>query len=542
MTAQAFGRLRQRLTTPITLPGLRRVRATLTNADGPGFDAWIDALPLDRPLVCCETIVSRLRPAIASLIAPSDRLDALERVLEHIGPVLARLETIPDGRAGSSRDVRETSQILDRALERLAMSFAELAINEARSRPDRRFQVPRFCRRAALRACQLAQRRVLLACRNYAELNGGHWRVPAELYLAASTRGFENTALDPQSGDTVARFFARTLLLVLADPHHLSRRNLEHVRFYIERYGQLALIRTRSDWTGDAEGWFPAWPAHGDIRRPVRRDELVRGEADLLLDVHPLLAKLDAHCEGLAAGTSPTRLGLPLIARDAEYVGLLRQLRACWGSPPQRRHLRRRAHPSAAVVFGFDQARQLMKHVAGKRQASASEVMPGFPCSEWAIVDRSDAGLKLHHESEEPTAVEVGELLALSSREDGEVHLAVVRRTLHRNSHETEIGVQLMCGPGIAARFKPPARDARGRERDSIPIIFLPRLPAIGDTPALLAPLDQVEPGLIVALPHRNGVVRFEATERIERLSACELIGLKPCRTDPGDMPAAAQD
>ncbi|MBB4011951.1 hypothetical protein [Niveibacterium umoris] len=503
------------------------VRSALSS-DLPAFEAWMDGLPLDRPLICCETIVSRLRAAISTIIAPADRYEAMERLLDHVSPMLARLEAVPDGRAGSSRDVRETIAILDRALERLAMTFAEIAINEARARPDRRFQVPKFCRMAALRACQIAHRRVLLACRGYNELNGGHWRVLAELYLAASSRGFENIALDSNTGDTIGRFFARTLLLVLADPHHLSRANLEHVRFYIERYGHLALIRTRSDWTGDAEGWFPAWPAHGDIRRPVRRDELVRGEADLLLDVHPLLTKLDAHCDGLTAGTSPTRLGLPLIARDPEYRRLLGKLRTCWGTPPQRRHLRRRAHPSAALVFGFDQTRQLMKRIAGKRQAAASEVMPAFPCTEWAIVDRSDEGLKLHQESEDPNAVEVGELVALSQREDGEVHLAVVRRTLHRNSHETEIGVQLMCGPGIAARFKPPSRDARGRERDSIPIIFLPRVPAIGDTPALLAPLDQVEPGLIVALPHRNGVARFEATARVERLSGCELIGLKP--------------
>ncbi|WP_374510619.1 hypothetical protein [Niveibacterium sp.] len=528
MTAPSFGRLRQRLTTPITLPRLRIVRPATAPGVGLDVDAWIDALPLDRPLVCCETIVSRLRTVVSSVVAPSDRHEVLERVLEHVTPLLTRLETVPDGRAGNSSGVRETAAIADRALERLAMTFAEIAINEARARPDRRFQVPRFCRRAALRACQLAHRRVLLACRGYGELNGGHWRVLAELYMAAATRGFENAPLDNDTGDTIARFFARTLLLVMADPHHLSRRNLEHVRFYIERYGHLARIRTRDDWTGDAEGWFPAWPAHGDIRRPVRRDELVRGEADLLLDAHPLLAKLDAQCEGLAAGTSPTRLGLPLNARDPEYVDLLRRLRTHWGTPPQRRHVRRRAHPSAALVFGFDQVRQLMKRIAGKRQASASEAMPSFPSTEWAIMDRSEAGLKLHQEAEDPIGAEVGELIALSQREDGEVHLAVVRRTFHRNSHETEIGVQLLCGPGIAARFKPPTRDARGRERDSIPIIFLPRVPVAGDTPALLAPHDQIEPGLIVALPHRNGVARFEATQRIERLSGCELIGLKP--------------
>ncbi|MCX9156116.1 hypothetical protein OPU71_08270 [Niveibacterium sp. 24ML] len=529
MTASnTMGNLRQRFTASISLPRFKRAMPAGIKHDTPGIEAWISTLPLDRPLACCETIVSRLRGALGPIIAPADRVDALDQIFEHVSPMLARLEAIPDGRGGNNGDMRGTIAVADRALERLAMTYAEIAINEARSRPERRFQVPKFCRRAALRACQLAHRRVLLTCRSYGELNGGHWRVLAELFMAASVRGFENTSLEVDSGDTIARYFARTLLLVLADPHRLSRRNLEHVRFYIERYGHHARIRTRDEWTGDAEGWFPAWPAHGDIRRPLRREELMRGEADLLLDVHPLLAKLDTHCEGLAAGTSPTRLGLPLIAREGDYPELLKQLRDRWGSPPQRKHIRRKAHPSAALVCGFDQVRQLMKRIAGKRQTDAAEAMPAFPSTEWSIMDRSEGGLRLNQEAEDPLAVEVGELIALSQREDGEVHLAVARRAMHQNSHETEIGVQLISGPGIAARFKPPTRDAKGRERDSIPIIFLPRVHGL-DTHALLAPLDQVEPGLIVALPHRNGVVRFEATGRIERLAGCELIGLKPC-------------
>lgn len=471
-------------------------------------------------------VIARLPGLLAELPSASAQFDALERILEHISAALARLETVPEGRAGAATNAREAAGVADRTLERFVDAYVAIVIQDGITRGWRSKQtLPRHCKRASLRACQLTYRRLLIACRIYSDITPVLWAPLITLYNAAEPQHFHDAVLDANNGDSIARQLARILLLVLSDPGAMSRRTFEQTRFYVERYGHLARLQRPAQWTGDNEGWFVAWPAEGGVRPLVHRGDLDKDAASLLLNAHPLLARLDTQRDGLHKGSSPTRLGLPLNARDADYVGLLDVLRQRWGSPPLRKQLRKRAQPRADLVFGFDQVRQYMKHVAATRRKGA-ESLPPFPTSTWEITDRSDAGLGLQYQSTDPLAVEVGELIAMSPREDGAVHLAITRRARYRNGHETDVGVELLAGPGMAARFRPPTRDDRGRVRDTVPIIFLPRVPSLDNGPGLLAPPDQIEAGIVVALPHRTGVARYEAVGTSERFASCELIRL----------------
>lgn len=527
MHALTLGGIRRRLSAPITLSRLRfgRIRRRKVITDPKLVPNWIAGVPSDRPILCCEAVATKLPGLMAGIPSASAQFEALERVMEHIAASLARLENIPEGRAGAAASVREAAMVADRALERLADTYASIAVRDGANRGWRKQPLARHCKRAALRACQLTYRRLLIACRIYSDITPSLWEPLIRLYNAAEPQGFHDAVLDANNGDSIARQITRVLLIVLADPCAMSRRAFEQTRFYIERYGHLARLLRPQKWTGDNEGWFVAWPADGGVRPLVHRGDLDKEHIELLLDAHPLLARLDSQREGLAKGSSPTRLGLPLTARDADYVALLDTLRERWGSPPLRKQNRKRAQPRADVVFGFDQVRQYMKHVAVRRKAPSQVITP-FPTTSWEITDRSELGLGLHHEAPDTLAVEVGELMAMSPREDGTVQIAVARRARYRNGHETDVGVELLAGPGMAARFRPPTRDAKGRIRDTVPIIFLPRVPCLNNGPALLAPLDQIEPGILISLPHRDGIARFEAVGTSERFASCELIRL----------------
>jgi hypothetical protein len=520
---ELFGRMRTMLTRP--LPGTRNGGATAT-AD---FEGWLSELTIDRPLLCCEKLTARLSGLLSQIESPKARFLTLERISEHLAPVFARVETVPDAQDGSALNIRKTASIGERALERLARTYADIVHSELETpRAARNAEPEQHVKLAALRACQYSYRRIQLVCRTYGDLTPEYWRLPVELYFAAARAQMHDTALDKSNGENIARQLSRILLLVLSDPHGLSRRGFENARFYIERYGHLARLCGADQWTGDSEGWFLVWPSAEGLRPLLHRGDLDQGGQRLLLDAHPLLARLDLHREGLASGTSPTRLGLPLNAREPEYVTLLERLREHWGNPPKRSQPRRRVQPHADVVIGFEQIREFMNHAAQARRAAPGETPPKFPVSQWEIFDRSERGMGLERLSEEPLAVEVGEILAIKPNEEGEVQLAISRRTRFRNSQETELGVELLCRPGLTARFKPTQRDARGHEREPVPFIFLPSVPKLDGGPALLAPPDLVEEGTVIALPHRGGgTVRFESAERVERFTSCDLIRLK---------------
>ncbi len=528
MSVKSPDNLLGRLSTLLT----RRLSGKIRNREAspaPDLDTWLAELVVDRPLACCERIAAGLGGYLSLIDSPLERYKALEQIAEHVAPVFNRLESVPEGNDGGSLKARRSALLAERAIERIARAYAQIVHANLESlRGIRAVEPDQHIKLAALRACQYAYRRIQLVCRSYGDLTPEHWRLPVELYFAAERAQMHNTALDKSNGENIARQLTRILLLVLTDPHGMSRRSYESARFYIERYGHLARLCGAEQWTGDPDGWFLVWPSADGLRPLLHRGDLDLGSGvRLLLDTHPLLTRLNMHRQGLASGTSPTRLGLPLNARDADYVALLDRLRDHWGNPPQRRQARRRALPHADVVIGFEQIRQLMMRTAQARRAAPGEQVPQYPVSQWEIFDRSEHGMGLEQLSEAPVAIEVGEVLAIMPNEDGELHLGISRRTRYRNSHETELGIELLCRPELAARFKPPGRGARGEERQPVPIIFLPSVAKLGGAAALLAPHDLVEPGTVIALPNRGGgSSRFESAERVERLTSCDLIRL----------------
>jgi len=476
-------------------------------------------------------LAARLPALMSQLPSAHARFDALEQICEQAAEALARLENVPEGRGTMTGAQLEAVATADRALARLFSAYVSVVDDATAVRARRPVGVSRQAKLAALRASQFAYRRALLACRSYTDFGPEHWRPMVELYRLAERRDFHDTALTADSGESISRHLGRILLLALADAQGMTRKALEATRFYVERYGHLTRICDPKQWKESREGWFVAWPSNAGVRPLLHKEDLNRlREPDmLLLDAHPLLLKLDSHRDGLAAGTSPTRLGLPLNARDQDYVDLLARLRTQWSVPQLRRQVRRRALPRVELVAGFDQIRQFMKYVAVLRNRPDAQELSPFPCSEWEVLDRSAEGLGLQHIAEEPIAIEVGEIVAIQQIEMAEVQLAVARRTRFRNNHETDLGLELLCGPGIAARFRPPKKGGgkSDSEADAVPILFLPSVPRLNDSPGLLAPRGMVEAGTPIALPHRRGVTRFTAVECVERFASCELIRLQ---------------
>lgn len=487
--------------------------------------AWIDALPVDRPSICSDMVISRLPSLIDKNLPENERFELLERLSEQLSPILRELESIPEQASRQSVADREANLTGERILFRLSEAYASLVLDQSKKRRrSSRSAISRPIRISALRCCQLSYRRALLACRGRHTLDSEYWSVLARLYTHARGMHFHEASLDSNSSDSIARFFSRILLLVLADTQTLNRPQIEQVRFYVERYGHLARITQPNHWTGDDEGWFLAWPTDG-VLRPMLSSKEVQPEVRdrLLLDAHPILARLDSQREGLAAGSSPTRLGLPLNARDADYQLLLENIRQKWSRPPRRQAARFPLRPHATVVIGFDEVREAMKAIAQK--AAGREVAQKTLGEDWEIADHSDTGFRIERSSDPSPCVDIGELVALSPLENGALYLAVTRRARCNNSHDQELGLEVLGSSGLAARFTPGATQGKPAPT-SIPIIFLPCVHALGNSPGLLVPIDGVDAGVLLSVPHHGERVRFETAERVERFSRCELIRL----------------
>lgn len=482
------------------------------------FRSWIEGLPVTKPQLCAEWMLASLPRLIALELPIEVRFDLLERLSEQLASVLAALESGPDGLSDPVSGL-----LAERLLIRLSEAYASHVF--AHNISLRSASITHDTRLAALRCGQYCYRRTLLACRLRRSLGIEHWNLMTRLYRHARDAHFHDLALDEQTADTVTRFFTRILLLVLVDPQTLTLEQIEQARFYLERYGQMARITTPKEWTGDDEGWFLAWPAEGGLR-PMMFSQHIHPEIvdRLLLDTHPLLARLDSQREELAHGNSPTRLGLPRHARDESYQLLLDTLRQRWSAPQLRRTQRYPLRPQATVFVGFEDIREAVQ------QGLSGDGDGGLPGEDWEIADRSATGFRIEQARARATRIGVGDLVGLCAHEDSRLNLTVARRARSNSDREQEFGLELLGGSCLAVRYTP-AADEDNTSPAPIPLIFLPHVPRLDNAPALLAPLNEVEAGIELNLPLHGKSVRFATADRIERFAHCELIRLNPQAT-----------
>jgi len=105
------------------------------------------------------------------------------------------------------------------------------------------------------------------------------------------------------------------------------------------------------------------------------------------------------------------------------------------------------------------------------------------------------------------------------------VHVCIVRRPESAPAN-LKIGVQVLASHALAANISLPARSA-AQQRKNVQVMLLPRLPASGDAPALLAPPAELVTGteFVACIEGREWLLRVAAC--VEKTGSCELFSLE---------------
>ncbi len=492
--------------------------------------AWIAALPLNRPLEAAGAIAdqaARVRRREANVRA---RIRLYDLLYDVAGQVLPQIEE-KLGRASLPLSPQADALIeqANRLLKEFGHGYASIAAEVSGKWLGLGFAKP--LRVATLRGLASHARRLMLAYRAYAGGSRSAWNSMHRLYRIARDGGFAVDQID--NGFTVEQIYLRALLMAFADPARLRAGELDRVRFYIERYGQLAVL-------GDPAGALTGKAASGGLflvrqntgnagRSLVKWHDLKVQPDDLIVDCTALIGKVAEHVRGLEANIVPARLGLPLVARQPQYLAMLKSMMAGWGAPAMRRFHRARFHPRVDLAAGFEAAWRFLDGPAYRRRHNerGEPESPAGQVSEWAILNESASGFALRLVADGTMEVRVGELVAMRPHDRGTVQACLARRALSAKGSKLVMGLEALASRPLAITIALPDPQALRRGESGpmrqVRAILLLKLPSQKNAPALLAAHDEVWPGIEFTVTNRGRQTRLRVARRLEKTASAEL-------------------
>lgn len=501
--------------------------------DGPpltpdALQKWLGDLPLDKPLDAARAladIAERIRlhePSVRKRIRLYDLLyDAAAQVLPVIEGRLGRA-SLP--LSGFSESLLEEG---NRLLREFGAGYTSIALGVSGKWLGLGYARP--LRNATLRGMQSHARRLMLRYRVYSEGSRTAWAAMHQLYRIARDGGFVAETIDT-SGLNVEQIYRRALLIAFADPARLAPGELDRVRFYVERYGELAQFCTPDAvLAGKAAkgGLFLIRPTDATAGRSLAKWHVAEpAPHDLILDCSALNDKVAEHVAGLEANIVPAQLGLPIVARQPQYLAMLKAMMGSWGAPSMRRFHRARFHPRVDLVAGFDGLWTFLNGPAYRRrqnERSDSEVA-AEETSEWAILNESPGGFALRLVAGGGMKVRVGEVVAVRPHERGTVQACISRRALSARGRKLVMGLEVLASRPIPVMISVSESQSRQRgARREVRAILLLKVPPHENAPALIVAPDTMWPGIEFSVTNRGRVTRLRVARRIEKTASAEI-------------------
>lgn len=441
-------------------------RLSVASARPRRLRAWLNELPLGRPLESAPRLLRLLDELARLRLEPRRRLELLELARPTARQAAYALErhylNLP--LLPPERGMQAAS--LARALfERLAQGYESVALAVlagGRARPARQVAAVTL-----QRAVDALSHRLFLHCLLYTQPEPGLWRRLHRLYAVAEQDALEGiTVADPElpgQEGSVHIAYARLLLTVSAQPNQLRQPAL------------MALYRAAAHWAR----WLPLFSDTGEALFAVDLD----GDRPPYLspDGNPLADRRFFDTRPLAAALAEDASP----ARPAPLSDLLQQhLRWVWLGPRRRRVAREPASGELSLCLGM----------SGVHDRLTGQVEPQRPYRA-SLLDQCDNGYRLEWRGDAPCELRAGGLTAVSGGRDGAWRVAEIRWVRAADGC-AQFGIALL--PDSVR----PVRVSTGAGAGA-PALLLPA-PTASDSDTLLLPTQGYRSGARVTLWDRD--------------------------------------
>jgi hypothetical protein len=482
--------------------------------------AFLNALPPNDPKRAARALIEKLVELNRAELQGRPRLRLLDMVRDHVDWLLPQLEVrVAKVTPPLSATLRESAYFIEKVLKELAAGYTNVVAVAPRAWLSIGFKSQLHA--PLTRAMDFHARRLALSQRLYARSPGAVWAELHQLFRLARNWGVaEREAEAPRISPL--RVYRETLLLAFAQPAKLAHGDFSRVQAYLAAHGDLAELTTVVK-LDNLACVFAIDPRRDKPGAPyTKRADMGFENGELVLLTHRLVERLETQLKKLRDGVAPSSLALPDEARTPGYRELMQRLIMHWRGDRKQRQTRMRFHPRVELWVGLREIWRVLRADAPAETPQADITVREQPAkaSEWIIANESARGFALKFMSGALPPIDVGEIVAVKSREHGTLYVCLVRWIQSNNPEHFELGLQQIAPLVVPAVYKRHEQAPVAPE----PILVFPEIPAQKRAPAIVTPPNRLQSNEQFSLRHRHGRHTLRVGRVIEKTPSVELI------------------
>jgi hypothetical protein len=357
------------------------------------------------------------------------------------------------------------------------------------------------------------------------------WSDLHQLYFCAIKLGVQNVKVDEEKtvvgstatiANTIENTYKHALLMSLADPQHLTQKNMrlaaEYLAFHVEN-AKISIVApleiTTSCFIVNLSSNKPPVPYSKQKVAPNPDSDILLQTLDLVIGIHQDLNSLQNN-------QLPKDGGVPANANRDEYIDLLTYLIKHWGVTQKRIFNRTNSEGEIEIVTGIPAIHYFssanVEHNAnaniGKLQHSENMPEP----SRWHIINISAIGMSVRRHATAEKNIRIGGLLGFKTKNEQHWSIGLVRWAACGSRDRLDIGVQLIAPRAQSAIAH---IDKTGREEM---VLLLPELVAVKQLATVIARVGTYQPARQLSITYNNSTHVIMLTKIVERSHHFERI------------------
>lgn len=361
------------------------------------------------------------------------------------------------------------------------------------------------------------------------------WGDLHQLYFCAVKLGIQNIKIAAEKSvetsnaafsTSIESTYKHALLMSLADPQHLTQKNVrlaaEYLAFHVEdaRISAVAPLEvTTSSFIVNLTSNKPPIPYSKQKNAPNPDVDILLQTLDLVIGIHQDLNTLQSN-------QLPKNGGIPANANIDEYVDLLTYLIKHWGLTQKRIFNRTQTNGDIELVSGLPAIYQVtnnntsnnVENIKSANATTQENAQPAIHPSRWHIINISAVGMSVRRHPTAEKNIRIGALIGFKSKDEQNWSLGLVRWASCGSKDRLDIGVQI-----IASRVQSAMVRIGNSQYDEMALL-LPEIVAVKQLATIVARVGTYEPARQISVTYNGNTHLIMLTKLVERSHLFERI------------------